>query len=66
MSTVYKWEDFDGTDDWTNTITEECLIEESYHYWKSKLIGTKRDKFISVDIFLDEWLVVHWAWKIEV
>ena len=64
MNKVYYWVDFDGECGWECSITEECLIEESYEKWKQMLINSghaENSPYMNVSTFIDYFIVNHWA-----
>lgn len=44
--------------------SEEEIIIEYFPYWKARMEKANKDRFISLDNCLDDWIVVNWAWEI--
>ena len=49
----------------TFVMTEAQIIEEYFDYWAGNMIKRGLGKHVSKDACVDDWIVIHWAWKVE-
>lgn len=46
-------------------ITDEEILAEFYPYWAERMTAAGKADQITPDACRDDFVVVHWAWKVE-
>lgn len=63
----YTFNEFDGMQGRTVTMSEEEIRREYWPYWYERMcakFGKERvDRNYNFEDCLDDWRVIHWAWE---
>lgn len=60
--TTWRYQDPDGTYD----ITDAEILAAYFPYWSEQMRKAGKDEFISEARCIEDWVVVHWAWDVDV
>lgn len=59
---IYKY-----SDPWGDySYTRERILSEYYDYWKSRMTEIGKQHLIDEERCIDDWVVIHWAEKVEI
>ena len=65
----YSFNEFDGEKGWVSTVSTHDILNEYWNYWYDsmcKKYGKEVvDKEYSWKDCIDDYVIGHWAWKVE-
>lgn len=58
---LWKYNDLDGD----KIVSEQEIIAFYFPYWEDHMYKVGKGDMVDVDLCIEDWSFVHWAWKID-
>lgn len=66
----FSFNSFDSEKGWVETVSEDDIRKEYYPYWYGKMCKMYGKEYVDENYCfwdcLDDFIMVHWAWEVDV